>query len=851
MNIKLLFGLIPVVIKKQKMNKKLLFGLIPVLVIALLIPGALTSDSYLNTFEKTYPDAAGSRIDSCELCHINPSGGGPLNSYGTDFANNGHNFTAIESNDSDLDRFPNIGEITAKTFPGNALDNPLTPKQTPALDGATLYSNYCQDCHNPLTSSSKLGATAAQIQIAINTVPEMKSISSLRMVQLQAISTALAVSPTSSPSTALDRAALYASYCQGCHNPLASSTKKGRTADQIKNSISAVSSMNSLSTLNQAQIQAIAIALGSPLTSTSTPTLDGAALYAGNCAGCHSPLASTTKPGRTTAQIQNAINVVSSMNSLSSLSSAQIQAIVAVLGASITPTPTPTPTPTTTTLDGPTLYANYCAGCHSSLASTTKPGRTATQISGAISAVSSMNYLSSLSSTQIQAIATVLTTTPTPTPTPTPTSTTTLTGATLYANYCAGCHSPLASTTKPGRTATQISSAISAVSSMNYLSSLSSTQIQAIATALPGTPTPTPTPTSTTTLTGAALYAGNCAGCHSPLASTTKPGRTATQISSAISAVSSMNYLSSLSSTQIQAIANALPAATPTPTPTSTTTLTGAALYAGNCAGCHNPLASTTKPGRTATQIQNAISAVSSMNFLSSMSSAQIQAIANALPAAPTPTPTPTSTTTLDGPTLYANYCAGCHSPLASTTKPGRTATQISSAITANTGGMGYLSSSLSSTQIQAIANALPAASTPTPTPTSTTTLTGATLYANYCAGCHSPLASTTKPGRTATQISSAITANTGGMGYLSSSLSSTQIQAIATALAAAPIPTDGPSLYASYCAGCHNPLASSDVKRKSASTITSRISSVSEMNYLSSLTSAQIQAIASALATA
>ncbi|MCZ7404877.1 MAG: hypothetical protein O8C67_08100, partial [Candidatus Methanoperedens sp.] len=449
------------------MNKKLLFGLIPVVVITLLIPGALSACGYLSIFEKTYPDAAGSRIDSCELCHINPSGGGTLNSYGTDFANNGHNFTAIESNDSDLDRFPNIGEITARTFPGNALDNPLTPKQTPALDGATLYSSYCQDCHNPLTSSSKLGATAAQIQIAINTVPEMKALSSLRMVQLQAISTALVVTTTSSPTTALDRAALYASYCQGCHNPLASSTKKGRTADQIKNSITAVSSMNSLSTLNSAQIQAIAIALGASLSPSSTPTLDGAALYAGNCAGCHRPLASTTKPGRTVTQIQNAISVVSSMNSLSSLTSAQIQAIVAVLGASITPTPTPTPTPTTT-LDGPTLYANYCAGCHSPLASTTKQGRTATQITSAISAVSSMNYLSSLSSAQVQAIATVLTTTPTPTPTPT--STTTLTGAALYAGNCAGCHSPLASTTKPGRTATQIQNAISTVSSMNYLS---------------------------------------------------------------------------------------------------------------------------------------------------------------------------------------------------------------------------------------------------------------------------------------------------------------------------------------------------------------------------------------------
>ncbi|MGB8217492.1 MAG: c-type cytochrome [Candidatus Methanoperedens sp.] len=533
------------------MNKKLIFGLIPVIVITLLLPGALSSDGYLTNFEKTYPDAVNSRIDTCELCHINPSGGGPLNSYGTDFASNGHNFTAIESNDSDGDGFTNIAEINAKTFPGNALDNPLTPTQTPALDGAAFYSTSCSGCHNPLASSSKLGATAAQIQIAINTVPEMKSLSSLRMEQLQAISTALAVSPTSSPTTALDRAALYASYCQGCHNPLASSTKSGRTAAQIQNAIRSVSAMNSLSSLNSAQLQAIATALGASLTPITTPTvLDGAALYAGNCEGCHNALASTVKPGRTAAQIQNAINTVSAMNSISSLSPEQLQAIATVLPP--TPTPTPTPIPT---LDGVTLYSSNCAGCHNPLASTTKLGRTATQITSAISSISQMNYLTSLSPDQIMAIATVLPPVPILTPTPTPALITTLDGATLYANYCSSCHSPLASTVKPGRTAMQITSAISSVSQMNSLISLSSAQIMAIATVLP--PIPATTPTPTTTLDGATLYNNYCSSCHNPLASSSVKGASASRITSRISSVSQMKSIS-LSSAQITAIANAL-----------------------------------------------------------------------------------------------------------------------------------------------------------------------------------------------------------------------------------------------------------------------------------------------------
>jgi mono/diheme cytochrome c family protein len=834
------------------MNKKLIFGLIPVVVITLLIPGALSSCGYLSSFEKTYPDAVGSRIDTCELCHINPSGGGPLNSYGTDFANNRHNFTAIESNDSDKDRFTNIAEINATTFPGNALDNPLTPKQTPALDGATLYSSYCQDCHNPLTSSSKLGATAAQIQIAINTVPEMKTLSPLRMAQLQAISTALAVSPTSSPTTALDRAALYASYCQGCHNPLASSTKHGRTADQIKNSISTVSAMKSLSSLNSAQLQAIAIALGASQTPIPSVILDGASLYAGNCAGCHSSLASTVKPGRTAAQIQNAISAVSSMNSLSSLSSAQIQAIAAALPPAPAPTP---PLALTTTLDGATLYASFCTSCHSSLASTSKPGRTAAQITSAISSVPDMSSLSSLSAEQIAAIAAILPAIPTPTPSPTPT----LNGTALYAGNCAGCHNPLASTTKPGRTATQITNAISTVSTMSSLSSLtslSSAQITAIAAILPPIPTPTPSPTPT--LNGSALYAGNCAGCHGLLASTTKPGRTATQITNAIgsvSAMSSLSSLTSLSSVQLQAIAAALPS-TPSPTTTTTppptTTQNGTALYSSYCSNCHSPLASTSKPGRTATQITNAISTVSAMSSLSSLtslSSVQLQAIAAALPSTPSPTTTttPPPTTTQNGTALYSSYCSNCHSPLASTSKPGRTATQITNAIS-TVSAMSSLSS-LTSTQLQAIATAL--SSTPSPTTTSTPppTLDGATLYSSNCAGCHNPLASTLKPGRTATQITNAI-GSVSAMSSLSSltSLSSAQIQAIAAALP--PIPTDGASLYASYCSSCHHLLASSDVKKKSVSDITSAISSVSKMKSIS-LTSTQIAAIAKALSTA
>jgi mono/diheme cytochrome c family protein len=63
------------------------------------------------------------------------------------------------------------------------------------------------------------------------------------------------------------------------------------------------------------------------------------------------------------------------------------------------------------------------------------------------------------------------------------------------------------------------------------------------------------------------------------------------------------------------------------------------------------------------------------------------------------------TTPAIDGAALYTQNCSGCHGPLATSAKRGRTATQISGAIAANRGGMGAIS--LTPDQIAAIAAAL------------------------------------------------------------------------------------------------------------------------------------------------
>jgi predicted CxxxxCH...CXXCH cytochrome family protein len=148
----------------------------------------------------------------------------------------------------------------------------------------------------------------------------------------------------------------------------------------------------------------------------------------------------------------------------------------------------------------------------------------------------------------------------------------------------------------------------------------------------------------------------------------------------------------------------------------------GATLYHDNCSACHGILALTEKPGSTVADIQTAIDQnFGGMGSLSSLTQGEIAAIADVLPAAPASSPTPTpipapGPVVIDGATLYGTNCSSCHGQLASTTKPGRTTAEIQTAIDSNLGGMGFLSS-LTPEEVQAIADVLPAATTPAPGP--------------------------------------------------------------------------------------------------------------------------------------
>jgi mono/diheme cytochrome c family protein len=197
---------------------------------------------------------------------------------------------------------------------------------------------------------------------------------------------------------------------------------------------------------------------------------------------------------------------------------------------------------------------------------------------------------------------------------------------------------------------------------------------------------------------------------------------------------------------------------------------------------------------------------------------------------------------------LYAANCADCHGALDVSAKKGITVARLQNAIVNDIGGMGFLSA-LTAAEQQTIVSALTPA---TPPPANSTD--GVALYAANCAGCHGVLASSGKKGISLVRLQSAITGNVGNMGFLST-LTAAQQQAVVTALAVAPPPvpvTDGATLYASNCAGCHGALATSGKKGITLVRLQNAITgNVGNMGFLSTLTAAQQQAIVTSLAVA
>ncbi len=590
--------------------------------------------------------------------------------------------------------------------------------------------------------------------------------------------------------------ALYQANCVGCHGDINNATIIGRsTVARIMGAIAAnFGGMSAMGVLSPQDIQAISDAIpltpAAPVVPVAPGALTGDVLYANNCAGCHGPLATSAKLGMTIVRLQNGISTRPvEMGRFATMSPVDMQAIVTALNAVAPPPPPPVGVP----LDGAALYATNCSGCHGPLATSTKKGLTLARFTAATTtnlATTGMTSAANLGIAEIQAIISVMPPLP-------------VDGPSLYATKCSSCHGVLASSFKGGATVARINAGIAANPAQMGTLGLTANEITLIAGALAGIAPPV-------VLDGPGLYAANCSNCHGPLATSAKGGATVARINAGITAnpVPMGGFASSLTAAQITLIANSLAAIAPPAAP-----LTGSALYAANCEGCHGVLATSAKGGATVARINAGILANPAqmggfngpVGAPGSLTAAQIQLIATSLAAVAPPA------VALDGPGLYAANCQGCHGALATSAKGGATAARINAGIAANTVQMGGFAAGVPTTgltaaQVNLIAGALATVAPPV------VALDGQGLYDANCAGCHGAFATSAKagPSMSVARIQSGIAANS-GMTVFGTSLTVPQLTLISNALAALPAPVmTGPQLYAANCASCHNPLATS-----------------------------------------
>jgi mono/diheme cytochrome c family protein len=365
---------------------------------------------YLAAFGAHYPGAAGSRISSCLLCHTNPLGGEhAMNPYGNAVGEN-LNFQAVEGRDSDGDGYTNLQEIRALTFPGNPADNPATVVTTTTVPGGTtttaapgsggaLYASDCAACHGasggnlvPTTLSrsqlvSVIGAGRGGMPgfSATLTAAQMGSIADALIGWSQSPTTTQAGgSTTTTTAGSTSGAAVYSSYCGGCHGGAGGNlVGSGLGTSQIAAiTTSGRGGMPGFGgTLTTAQINAVAAYLaslgqgGTTTTAGGTTTTgapgSGGALYAANCASCHGA-AGGNLAGAGLGASQIAAITTSGSGSMpgfsGNLTAAEINAIagyVAGLGSGGTTTTVPSGSTTTAVPgSGAALYAADCAGCH-------------------------------------------------------------------------------------------------------------------------------------------------------------------------------------------------------------------------------------------------------------------------------------------------------------------------------------------------------------------------------------------------------------------------------------------------------------------------------------------------------
>ncbi len=311
-----------------------------------------------------------------------------------------------------------------------------------------------------------------------------------------------------------------------------------------------------------------------------------------------------------------------------------------------------------------------------------------------------------------------------------------------------------------------------------------------------GGPDPVPTPATP----GDALYAAECQGCHGDLIHSDINNRSAAGIQAAINGNAGGMSKLSLTTSEVQAVAEVLGGQT-TPPVEPPPNRTGPVVYDQECAGCH-ALGSHDQSGNVdlAGKGTNLITKIEAGHMNKNLLTAELSALADFADTFASPLP---PTVARNGETTYNDNCGTCHK-LTGYDEAGSIdlAGLGSNAVTKIAGGHG---GTVSTQELTTLADWL---DTWMPTPPPAVDRNGETVYNDNCAACHK-LNGYDEVGNIdlASQGNAAITkANTGHGGNMTAG----EQTALADWIDSwAPVPPpivdrNGEKVYNDNCAGCH-----------------------------------------------
>lgn len=283
---------------------------------------------FLSEFAQAYPNAAGSVLDSCVLCHTDPANPGEnnLNAYGRDWENGDigdkeYLAPALVNRDSDGDGVSNGNEIAQLSLPGDpSSSTPATTTTTvpgAAPDGQAIYAARCASCHGPDGGNLKGTALArsAFISIVLNGQGGMPAQSGLTNQQVgaiwdyltgavQATTTTTQPGATTTTTKPASGASVWSSRCASCHganggNIVPTTLGKTQLVSIITNGRGGMPGFASLGSTQISNVADYLLSLsatattraGSTTTTTTTTqsvgTHSGSDLFMQNCSACH------------------------------------------------------------------------------------------------------------------------------------------------------------------------------------------------------------------------------------------------------------------------------------------------------------------------------------------------------------------------------------------------------------------------------------------------------------------------------------------------------------------------------------------------------------------------------------